>query len=197
MPCACCLPTHQLTSDEDRQNCRLVMSYVEIYNERLHDLLQPYKPNARLDPQVSFRLTQHPAPKLVLYTKCALTHAALTLEAVNNCNRHQLQHVGCTGCLVLASCDCMAHLSRVTKVQTLPQLLFPQSALCEVSNPACPSTGLLCDAQAVQHMIKPCWHLHRLHVALHVAGCEEEEGWAGNQGAAWSNLCACSTVHQG
>ena len=28
------------------------MSYVEIYNERLHDLLQPYKPNARLDPQV-------------------------------------------------------------------------------------------------------------------------------------------------
>ena len=29
------------------------MSYVEIYNERLHDLLQPYKPNARLDPQVA------------------------------------------------------------------------------------------------------------------------------------------------
>ena len=28
------------------------MSYVEIYNERLHDLLQPFKPNARLDPQV-------------------------------------------------------------------------------------------------------------------------------------------------
>lgn len=28
------------------------MSYVEIYNERLHDLLQPFKPNAHLDPQV-------------------------------------------------------------------------------------------------------------------------------------------------
>lgn len=33
------------------------MSYVEIYNERLHDLLQPYKPNARLDPQV---IAPHP-----------------------------------------------------------------------------------------------------------------------------------------
>ena len=38
--------------EEDRQHCRICMSYVEIYNERLHDLLQPYKPNARLDPQV-------------------------------------------------------------------------------------------------------------------------------------------------
>lgn len=46
----------EVTSDEDRQHCRIIMSYVEIYNERLHDLLQPYKPNARLDPQVRFRV---------------------------------------------------------------------------------------------------------------------------------------------
>lgn len=44
--------TAQLGSPDDRQHCRICMSYVEIYNERLHDLLQPYKPNARLDPQV-------------------------------------------------------------------------------------------------------------------------------------------------
>ena len=44
--------TVQLGLPDDRQHCRLCMSYVEIYNERLHDLLQPYKPNARLDPQV-------------------------------------------------------------------------------------------------------------------------------------------------
>lgn len=44
--------TLEVTSEEDRQHCRIIMSYVEIYNERLHDLLQPYKPNARLDPQV-------------------------------------------------------------------------------------------------------------------------------------------------
>ena len=44
--------TSQLGGEDNRQHCRLCMSYVEIYNERLHDLLQPYKPNARLDPQV-------------------------------------------------------------------------------------------------------------------------------------------------
>ncbi|KAL0044209.1 hypothetical protein WJX82_004352 [Trebouxia sp. C0006] len=43
--------TVQLGGEDDRQHCRICMSYVEIYNERLHDLLQPFKPNARLDPQ--------------------------------------------------------------------------------------------------------------------------------------------------
>ncbi|DBA96954.1 hypothetical protein WJX77_010368 [Trebouxia sp. C0004] len=43
--------TLQLGGEDDRQHCRICMSYVEIYNERLHDLLQPFKPNARLDPQ--------------------------------------------------------------------------------------------------------------------------------------------------
>lgn len=48
----------EVTSEEDRQHCRIIMSYVEIYNERLHDLLQPYKPNARLDPQVMTSLLE-------------------------------------------------------------------------------------------------------------------------------------------
>ncbi|KAL0023901.1 hypothetical protein WJX79_009004 [Trebouxia sp. C0005] len=43
--------TPQLGGQDDRQHCRICMSYVEIYNERLHDLLQPFKPNAHLDPQ--------------------------------------------------------------------------------------------------------------------------------------------------
>ncbi len=45
--------TVQLGGEENRQHCRICMTYVEIYNERLHDLLQPYKPNARVDPQVN------------------------------------------------------------------------------------------------------------------------------------------------
>lgn len=52
----------QLGSPDDRQHCRLCMSYVEIYNERLHDLLQPYKPNARLDPQVNLSMPHTQGP---------------------------------------------------------------------------------------------------------------------------------------
>lgn len=39
-------------SDGDALNTRITLSYMEIYNERIHDLLQPYKSSARLDPQV-------------------------------------------------------------------------------------------------------------------------------------------------
>ena len=52
------------------------MSYVEIYNERLHDLLQPYKPNARLDPQVIFQLFTPSCIRLEPYSSalcCTLT----------------------------------------------------------------------------------------------------------------------------
>eukprot|EP00891_Asterochloris_glomerata_P002891 jgi/Astpho2/2891/fgenesh1_pg.00050_%23_142_t len=38
-------------SDGDALNTRITLSYMEIYNERIHDLLQPYKSSARLDPQ--------------------------------------------------------------------------------------------------------------------------------------------------
>ena len=50
------------------------MSYVEIYNERLHDLLQPYKPNARLDPQVTwqalYKTLKHTAHLVDFATTC-------------------------------------------------------------------------------------------------------------------------------
>ena len=39
-------------SEGDALNTRITLSYMEIYNERIHDLLQPYKSSARLDPQV-------------------------------------------------------------------------------------------------------------------------------------------------
>lgn len=61
--------TAQLGSPDDRQHCRICMSYVEIYNERLHDLLQPYKPNARLDPQVAYEQSSVPCAAV-------LSHAA-------------------------------------------------------------------------------------------------------------------------
>ena len=72
--------TAQLGSPDDRQHCRICMSYVEIYNERLHDLLQPYKPNARLDPQVSL---PSPGEIRVCHT-LVLHHTAQHLAAVHH-----------------------------------------------------------------------------------------------------------------
>ena len=72
------------------------MSYVEIYNERLHDLLQPYKANARLDPQVthSFCLHTGHAPCMV---PVHVHPSLITLsQQVSLLSDHKLKALGLT-----------------------------------------------------------------------------------------------------